>query len=201
MINKKNIFSLMISVVTFLVVSVGATFAYFTASAGSNENAIRAESAVFSVSLAATSLYTNHAIIPTLNSDIITAYENECKDFLGNGACFAWVISILNNGSDMRLANTINFTINGLQNLSYMVLDSDNNTYKDVTLIEEGPIFSLGEDYLLASGESKTFTLLIWLSETGNPQDETDAGGNFSASVSVTSTEGDKLTGSIAGIN
>ena len=46
----------------------------------------------------------------------------------------------------------------------------------------------------------KKLILLIWLSDIGELQDETDAGGSFTAAVTFRTTTGAQLTGFIQGI-
>ncbi|UKI27663.1 MAG: hypothetical protein L6V91_03510 [Bacilli bacterium] len=78
---------------------------------------------------------------------------------------------------------------------------------KDITHIDvNNPNgLSLGNAFKLAEARdgistSKKLVLLIWLSETGEIQDETDAGKKFSADVTFRTSAGGRLTASVDGM-
>jgi hypothetical protein len=56
----------------------------------------------------------------------------------------------------------------------------------------------LGDSFELDTGESRDFVLVIWLSNLEGPQDDEDAGGNFSASVTYETTYGSRITGTFS---
>ena len=87
-----------------------------------------------------------------------------------------------------------------------MLLDENENIYLEKTSIkkENALGMSLGEHFVLGKATIenptfKKFILIIWLTNLDEPQDEYDAGGTFSASVTYQSVLGNKLTGSING--
>ena len=87
-----------------------------------------------------------------------------------------------------------------------MVLDENDNVYLDITHInKDNPTnLPLGKAFTLAKAvdgitPSKKFTLLIWLTDNNDVQDETDAGKSFSADITYRTSEGGRLTASVDG--
>ena len=184
------------SILLLIVMLLGATFSYFAAVARGNEN-IEAEAANFGANVVITGLYGDKLLIPMNDSDVMTGYNRHCVDDLGYGACYAYNIHVENTGNKISYVGTINFNVTDIENLKYLVLDEDNNKYVEDTLIS-GDDQTLGDSFELDTGESRDFVLVIWLTNLPGPQDDQDAGGNFSASVTYESTFGSKITGTFS---
>ena len=195
---KVNKFLSVISILTIVVMLIGATFAYFSVSTASNEGAIAAEAAYFDIKLAVEPLYTGKSLIPTNDSDIDIAFNNECVDKYNNGACSAYTITVKNDGQEGDYIGNIEFNLVGITNLMYRLLDENGNVYVNDTLIESDTIQSLGNQFMMTNGDEKTFTLVIWLSNKQYIQDDDDANGSFSASVTYTSSVGSLVTASFS---
>lgn len=205
--NKINKFLLGTSILSTLILLIGATFSYFTASTMSKMNAVAVEAGQISIGLGVSPIYSGHYLIPLKDEYIGKAYDNKCVDDLDRGACLAFGLEVFNFSKPTLVEGVIDFYINGIDNLSYMVLDEDGNTYLDVTHVSSSSPnkLSLGDEFRLedatnVSRTSKKFILLIWLTDNGEIQDETDAGGSFHADVTFSSTYGGRLTGSVDGI-
>lgn len=194
---KKNKLLMFSSILLLIVMLLGATFSYFAAIVRSNEN-IDTEAANFGANVVITGLYGDKLLIPMNDSDVMTGYNNQCTDRYGYGACYAYNIHIDNTGDKISYVGTINFNVNDIENLKYLVLDEENNKYVDNTAILSGEDQTLGNSFELDVGESRDFVLVIWLSNLEGPQDDQDAGGNFSASVTYESTYGSKITGTFS---
>jgi hypothetical protein len=192
---KPNKFMTIISVLTLFIVLVGATFAYFSVSVSSNEDAIAGEAAVISISLDVQPLYTGRPLIPTNDSDIDTAYANSCVDIHNNGACGAYTITVTNAGQATNYTGTIKFNLTDITNFKYRLLDENDNVYQDTTTVITGTDQSLGNSFVLATNEAKTFTLIVWLPNMSYEQDASDANGHFSADVTYTTSAGSRVTG------
>ena len=87
----------------------------------------------------------------------------------------------------------IDFTVNNIEHLSYMVLDDNDEIYLSKTSIPNGTSsgLSLGEHYILGNATevnptTKNFKLVIWLSNLEEAQEKEYAGTN-SAYVTYTS--------------
>lgn len=205
--NKVNIFLLITSILSTLILVVGATFSYFTVSNMSDVDALTVEAGKISLGLGVSSKYTGHALIPLRDEDIDIAYERKCLDDYGMGACLAYTLELFNYSKTQEVIGTIDFTITDIENLSYMVLDENGNRYLDITHVNSSDStgLSLGDAFSILGGVdsapgTKKFTLLIWLSNLERDQSEIDAAGSFAAVVSYNSSYGGRLTATVDGI-
>lgn len=203
--NKANIFLFTTSVLSMVILLIGATFSYFSVSSQSKYDAVAVEANKIRLAFSISPKYTGYKLIPTNDTDIMKAYENKCLDIYNNGACLAYELEISNFNNAQDLIGKINFTVENIENLSYMVLDSDDSIYLDKTSIKGnttemslGPHFILG-DATESNPTSKKFTLIIWLTNLDEDQNDTDAGGTFQASISYESVYGTKLTATVSG--
>ena len=188
-----------IYVLSLLFTFVGATFSFFTATNGSGEDAVESKSTVVEVNLVTSPIYTVDSLIPLDDEDLEKAYENECIDKLGYGACYVYDVTLENINVPMTYEGTINFSLNNISNLKYVILDEDEVEYSNRTLIQDGVNHSMGNSFSLSENDSKNFKLLIWLSNTKNTdQTANDSNGNFSAIITFRSTAGSKIVGSIS---
>ncbi|MBQ8193307.1 MAG: hypothetical protein IJZ46_04495 [Bacilli bacterium] len=203
--NKINIFLLITSILSISILVIGGTFSYFSLRTMSKMNAIAVEAGKVKIGLGVSPVYTGHPLIPTNDSDIIKAYNQKCLDDYQNGACLAYGLEIFNFHKSESVIGKIDFTVEGIENLSYMVLDENNNVYLDKTSIKGTTNgMSLGPSFILADASgtnpiSKKFTLLIWLTNINKDQTDMDAGGKFSAVVTYESIYGGKLTATVEG--
>ncbi len=195
---KPNKFMLIISILTMLVILIGSTFAYFAISTSSTEGAVATEAAVINIKLDVLPLYTGKPLIPTNDSDIDIAYQNQCVDRYDRGACSAYTIKVRNDGQDTEFVGTINFTLEDITNFKYLVLDNNDNVYQSTVVVDAGNEQSLGNKFSLVSGTERTFILIVWLPNFNYEQDSDDANGHFSATVTYTSAFGSRVTGTFS---
>lgn len=205
--NKVNKFLLATTILSVLILLVGATFSYFTVSNKSKLNAVSVEAGRVKLGLGVSDMTSGIKLIPTRDEDIETAYEHNCIDDYGFGACNVFEFSLSNFSKSQDVIGKISFDVNNIQNLSYMILDENDNVYLDKTSIPNGVSnnLSLGEHFLLEDGSevsptNRDFKLVIWLSNLNEAQDEYDAGGTYSAVVTYSSVDGSMLTGTVSGI-
>lgn len=194
---KRDKFMMGISILLLIVMMLGATFSYFAAITRGDENIV-AVAANFGAGVEITGLYGGKSLIPMDDNDVMIGYNNQCVDRRGFGACYAYNIHVENTGDKFSYVGTINFNVNDIANLKYLLLDEDNNKYVDNTAILSGEDQTLGDSFELDTGESRDFVLVIWLTNLPGPQDDEDAGGNFSATVTYESTYGSKITGTFS---
>lgn len=193
---RKNKIMMIISILLLIIMLLGTTFSYFAASAKADQN-IDIVAANFDAGVTISEFYGGKSLIPMNDSDVMTGYNNQCVDDLGYGACYAYNIHVENTGDKFSYVGSIDFDVTDIENLKYLVLDEENNKYVEDTLIS-GEDQTLGDSFELDTGESRDFVLVIWLSNLEGPQDDQDAGGNFSASVTYESTYGSKITGTFS---
>ena len=197
---KANRFMSVISIVTLIVIMLGSTFAWFAVNTSSDTGAVSVEAAELGIKLDILPLYAGNPLIPTNDSDIDKALENECVDIYGNGACSAYTIKVKNNGKEAEYVGNIKFKLEDILHFKYRVLDSQGNLYQVNTEVDVDTIDgqSLGNKFTLAQGEEKTFTLIMWLPNENYDQSDDDAEGRFGASVTYESSAGGKVTGSFS---
>lgn len=186
-----------IAIFTFLIMALGATFAYFSTGVKAKD-AISVGSIDIRMNLNIVPIYNGVYLVPTNDSDIDLAYQKECIDDIGNGACLAYKIEIKNIGDEQEILANFKIDNPELVNLKYKVLDAQNENinYKEATnaTIIGTP---LADSFNLASGEKKEMILIIWLSNLTTKQDE-EQGQTFKGTVTVNSSSGAKLTGTIS---
>lgn len=195
------------------VSTVGATYAYWTASTASTSNAVYTKSTIYSISMDITPLYHDFSVIPMNDKDALKALNNKCRDKYNRGACSAYTIYVYDYSSDLNyISGFMDITTNNMQNLSYMVLRLsdvyneeqcvmiDKESYcvaKETTAMGDGVGLSLGDAYDVTGVESTKFILLIWLSNLNQNQNSTDVG-SFEAAVTIQAGNGGEIKGSIS---
>lgn len=208
-------FYIFIAVVVLAVSTIGATYAYWTASTASTSNAVYAKSTIYSISMDITPLYHGFSIIPMDDEDALKALKNGCKDKFGRGACSAYTIYVYDYNTDLGfISGLMDVTMSNMRNLSYMMLrlsdefveDScvliDEDSYcigKEATPVGEGVGLSLGDSYSIVGTESYKFILLTWLSNLKQSQNEFDVG-SFEATITMQAGNGGQIKGSISSV-
>ena len=130
-----GIFLGVIGVATLVVAIIGATFAYFSASAISNNDAIRVQGANLSLGYAddPSGLKTN--LIPTAEKYALYAGTNaewieddkECLDDYSSEICGAYYFTIGNpNTTAMNINGRVTTTVNEFENLMFAIYDEAN---------------------------------------------------------------------------
>ena len=196
---KNNKTLLVIYVLTFIFVTVGSTFAFFSQANGSNEGALASMSTRVGINLYVDPLFTGKELIPMDDANVDIALENSCVDIHEFGACQAYIITVENVGEELSYDGIINFDITGITHLKYLLYDEIGETYTPITAVETGTDQSLGDAFVLPKDGTRVFKLVIWLSNIDDYQDEYDGGGRFNATVTYRSLTGVEITGSIMG--
>lgn len=245
--NGRGIFYGVIGVATLVVAIIGATFAFFTASVNTDNNAINVGAT--QVDLVISNQISNFKsnLIPVdtkladgTNNEAFYSYPGltkgedvkgagTCIDDVGNSICSVYQVTVQNptgsptqtiEGSLMPTANS------GFTNLKYAVFSG---TVAQVTAATTTKQFNVNDTVMtqateegtgrllyvgdvgtintpqnwgsksavqLAAGHDATFTIVLWLEETGSAQDE-EQGDVFAAAVTFQSSAGSKVTGVI----
>ena len=183
--NKVNIFLLITTIFSTLILLIGATFSYFSTKNMSKMNALAVEAGKVKLGLSVSALSTGHKLIPTNDSDIMTAYKQNCIDDYGNGACSLYEFEVYNFNKSQDVIGKIYLNKTSVPN----------GETKDLPL---GEHFLLGEATELSS-TSRKFKLIIWLTNLEEDQNKIDAGGSFSAVITFSSVTGGRLTATVEG--
>lgn len=185
--NKSNVFNIIIGISTLLIALLGATFAYFSATARSREDDVSVKSAYVSIAYdGGTEIKASHLIpatetvainkfqkdvvaIGTENDDSLTLLDEDeytnsldrrCVDAKGREVCYVYRFSISSEGEESGstpIAGGIKVNDNKFKNLSYILYEV---TYKE----ENGSILidkfgnKVVETYTLVSNFNKVDT-------------------------------------------
>ncbi len=203
--NKLNVFLLITSVLSISILVIGATYSFFTMSTMSKVNAVSVEAGKVQLGLGISPIYTGYKLVPMNDEDVMKAYHQKCLDNIGSGACLAYGIEVFNFADSQDIIGKIDFNLNGIANLSYLVLDENNNIYLNNTKVgENGTNMPLGDSFTLNNGSStapfsRKFVLILWISNLDRNQNEEDMGGVFSATVTYSSVLGGRITATVDG--
>lgn len=150
--NKTNTFNLVIGIATLLIAILGATFAYFSATARSAENDVTVKSAYVSISYdGGTEIKASNLIPATLNvalkkyqkevavynpetdGEIVTDYDDykndldrKCVDAKGKEVCYVYQFTITSDGAvgeTTDILASVKINNNAFDNLSYIVYE------------------------------------------------------------------------------
>lgn len=209
---KINGIYLIIACFAISIMTIGATYAYLTATTASSDEDIKTNSTSYNISMDITPIYEGFTIIPMNDNDAPKAIINKCKDKYGRGACFAYNIRVYGYREDLsHISGYMDITTNNMQNLSYMVFEEsslneegcveveENNycTSKTQTAMNDGIHLSLGDSYQVFGKQETNLLLVIWLSNLNENQNNIDIG-SFNASVTIQAGNGGEITGTIA---
>ena len=194
--NGQGIFYGVIGVATLIVAIIGATFAYFSATAANNSTTITGTTGKGGgLSLTVTDVTTtaNGALVPqkgtALQSAITGTGGKSCVDGNGNTVCKVYSIQIGNTGtSSVATTGTLNLSAGTANtNMHWGLLDSATTVPTGgVVAKAAGSAVSIDSPTLDPQGQtnaSKTYYVVVWLEETNSPQDSTDADQSFTGTV------------------
>lgn len=202
-----------LAVFVLAIMTIGATYAYWTATAESPGNSVNTNSTIYSISMAITPLYHNFSFIPMNDEDALKGLKNECRDKYGRGACSAYVIRVYDYQENLdSISGYMDVTRDNMENLSYMVLQLS-DTYEEASCVEvgsesycigqeatavgDGVHLSLGKTYDVTGKTETKLLLLMWLTNLNVSQNEFDIG-NFNAEVTIQAGNGGEIKGTIA---
>ena len=214
--NRKGpgIFYAVVGVATLVVAIIGATFAYFTASqtnsditgttaeAGGVELAINPETA------------TGSNLIPlnliTGATDTVDQFQKaiagRCVDSNGNNVCQIYSIKVTNKSttSAIQVRGTLNLASEAT-NMKWQLLNDATSTTKAefATVVDKGALGNVtvggntggtstdtnAASQTLAAKGNATYYVLVWLEETGGPQEGADAKKSFTGTVTFNAVD------------
>lgn len=146
---KSNLFNIIIGIATLLVAILGATFAYFSATATSRENDVNLKSAYLSISYDGGTKIEANELIPSSLHVALTEYQNpptgkRCVDEKGKEVCYVYQFTITSEIDEIGttdIIGSIKVNTNGFQNLSYLLYEVTFEREEDGSII-------LGDDGL-----------------------------------------------------
>ena len=212
--NGKGIFYGVIGVATLVVAIIGATFAYFAASTNSANNAVSAASSTVSalqLSEIKDGIKANLIPIDETNTKFpskVGLTSDSCKDDNKNNICSTYQFTVTNpNEQAQQVYFYLEPSSNTFTNLHYTIFKGTPTTYnvkgeqvtdggkaangsvvvKDTQLtLNSTTRISLDNlSQVLPAKGSATYTIVLWIHETGGDQTTSDAGKSFAGGVRI----------------
>ena len=198
--NGKGIFYGVIGVATLIVAIIGATFAYFTASATNNET-IQGNAATVGLNLTVEKVSDGNAgLVPQKPGAPLTSAmkgidatansgDDSCIDANGNTVCQVYKITVENTGSaEAKLNGTLTLEKGTVTNLKWTTVQTwDSNPTPDETKAND----ELATGITLSGSGKQEYYVVIWIEELDTPQEDT---GTFTGSVSFNAADGSGVT-------
>lgn len=204
--DSKKILTMVIMVLTLMICTTSATYAYFAIAPVTNNTVTgTAASAGLSLTVSKSSPTTDGKLVPQLEAGLGTAMNstNKCVDGNGNVVCQVYTITVNNTSSAAVVVNgTITFSgSTNMPNLKWRkttsatTLGTGTTTAANVataqTLVSSQ---SLTASNASVTTDSATYYIVIWINETGAAQTDT---GTFRATIEFTSSNGTGITSTI----
>lgn len=230
--NGQGIFYGVIGVATLVVAIVGATFAFFSATANSAPDAITTGGAQISLNFTQVATGIKSNLIPVDESKsgfnaVPGVTAQSCKDLNGNNICSVYQFTVTNPSGNaaQRIYGTLTPQTNTFTNLHYAIFkgtaeqvgatsnkfDVDGTAVTAVSNATKNTIGTNGDlviadtqltkdsktpitlaplEQVLDGGESVTYTIVLWIHETGSDQTTADSGKSFAGGVTFTTANG-----------
>lgn len=211
--NGRGIFYGVIGVATLIVAIIGATFAYFSASATNNSDVSGATASGASLAIAISKVSatgTEKNMVPMLSTDLqkgVTGVADKggsCKDANGNTVCEVFKVTVSNGSADIGLnvKGTMNLASTAT-NMKWQVLTNATTVNTSATTFSQGDEGVITANQALTASGSYDFYLVVWLDEINDAQDAVDAGKTFTGTVTFNgvNADGSNATGITAKFN
>ena len=214
-----------ISILAFIVVLIGATFAYFTASSRSERDAVDIASHIVEVSYNDGKSLQAYDLIPATEEVVVKGYNSvsengQCKDDNNRTICSVYGFEVTNLGNiEQQLGAFISTTYNRFYNLKYIlynVTDTDNvvrissgaiphNFETDVQVTSKVTnVYIIGDEGQLEQSikaqETQKYELVLYLNEVGYGNN-IEQGYSFRGMVTVSLTDQNHVYGYIEDVN
>lgn len=219
---SRGIFLGVLSVATLIVSIIGATFAYFVASANGNENAVQAGAANVAGTLTLTETVDyRQNMIPVTETLMKTSYKRtEAATGTGTGRCEGY--SAAGGNTVYNLCSIYQFTVsnsatiaqtiyasltantNTFANLKYCIFEGEAGTSDTEKVAcrnmpaEKSTDSNVFSELIPATTGTHTYTLVMYINETSEDQTTADSGKTFTGTISITSGDGSNyMTGAL----
>ena len=157
--NGQGIFYAVIGVATLVVTIIGATFAFFTATAGSGNNAVTAGAAVVSLGFDDNDDGLKGDLIPIDESNskfasVVGTASTDCKDDNGNNICSVYEFTVSNPSTTtaQTIYPTFTSTVNEFTNLHYIIFAGEASDIANTANFRNGAASPISSAPLSASG-------------------------------------------------
>ena len=197
----KKIMYLVVGILVFFVVVIGATFAYYTF-AVSNNTTVKGDVAKIDLKLTVTKALPNKSgtddILVTPFNELASNLNAKCASE-EYATCQLYKITLQNNstGVNTKVKGSVSFNNTTAPNLSWVYLDTydSSKTYAASDLgtmnTASSEFATFKTDVLINSGNSRDFYLLVWVNES--EEEQTDEG-SYSGTIKFEDSNGNGVT-------
>ena len=197
---KKTIY-IVIGIIVFFAVVIGATFAYYAFTA-TNNNTITGETGKVNLSLTVTKALPSTSgtddVLVTPFSELASNLNAKCVSD-EYATCQLYKITLQNNstGVNTKVKGSVSFNNTTVPNLSWVYLDTydSSKTYAASDLgtmnTASSEFATFKTDELINSGNSRDFYLLVWVNES--EEEQTDEG-SYSGTIKFEDSNGNGVT-------
>lgn len=195
---KRNVFFSCLYILSFIIMIIGSTLAYFSFRTTSDKNVINASSLKdSSVTISVSQVSGGGDLFPLKDDDIMKAYNRNCVDDNGNMACNKYAVTLNNTGNSNYLDGKIKFnTSNNLVNLYFMMIDSKGKVYVPTTKIENDKYYNIGKSLKMKENSDFSYTLIVWLRNLDENQNS-EMNGNYKGTISYNTITDKRLISEI----
>ena len=213
--NRKGsgVFYAVVGVATLVVAIIGATFAFFSATATNSDAIVGGTATGNNIALAVKPIAPvtegrTENMIPMLENNLQDGLTGtggkSCIDSNGNTVCQVYKVTVTNNGATaVKLDATLNLTTakgsgEGTgTNMKWQLIENATTEGSVGTMKSQGTAELFADNLSLAAGANQEYYIVVWLLETGGPQDSSDAGINYTGTVTVNAVgaDGNSTTG------
>lgn len=208
--NRKGpgVFYAVIGVATLVVAIIGATFAFFTATA-TNDNTVTGEAATAGLTLAVEKVSTDASggLIPISETLLDKALKGDtasgskmCLDKDSNTVCQVYKITVTNTGTaPARLDGTLTLTAAGYTNLKWANVNLNEGLTTDAipttvgTNLNASTVKAITSNELYTASAKKYYYVMVYINETNASQNDTDKG-SFTGVVTFNTAGGTGTT-------
>ena len=209
--NRKGtgVFYAVVGVATLVVAIIGATFAYFSASATAETKVTGTAATVgLSVSLEKVSKDATGGLIPISESLLTKALTGDtasgnkmCLDKDGNTVCQLYKITVKNTGNAAATLNgTLTLTATGYKNLKWANVNKDSGLTAATTPAEipadnlnASSVSAITTNEVFNGGDIKYYYIMIYINEINSAQEKDDTG-SFEGTVTFGGPSGKGTT-------
>ena len=195
---KRNVFFSCLYILSFIIMIIGSTLAYFSFRTTSDKNVVNASSLKDStVTISVSQVSGGGDLFPLKDDDIMKAYNRNCVDDNGNMACNKYAVTLNNTGNSNYLDGKIKFnTSNNLVNLYFMMIDSKGKVYVPTTKIENDKYYNIGKSLKMKENSDFSYTLIVWLRNLDENQNS-EMNGNYKGTISYNTITDKRLISEI----
>ena len=197
----KKIMYVVVGILVFFVVVIGATFAYYTF-AVSNNTTVKGDAGKVNLNLTVTKALPNKSgtddILITPFNELASNLNTKCASE-EYATCQLYKITLQNNstGVNTKVKGSVSFNNTTAPNLSWVYLDTydSSKTYAASDLgtmnTASSEFATFKTDVLINSGNSRDFYLLVWVNES--EEEQTDEG-SYSGTIKFEDSNGNGVT-------